>query len=575
MRYRFAVIMATISGIVGGVTAAATPYYIGVIVDHIKSGVVLSQILTDALVLIGITLVSLVAFFGMRAYSGTIAYSVNLDIRETIYANLLTLDHEFFQQHAIGDLISRIQSDTEWIWRLLALGFNRLGSSILTLVVTFALLASVSFPLTLVVFILLAISTTIQMRVGTILGPIYERVQDQAGVVATQVQDATSGIQTIKTFGKEAGAAAQFLKENKEYRRRWLFHKRIHEPVGMVPNTIAQSTQAIVVFFGGMLTLSGQMTLGNFVQFLIFLESITQMLLNISTIYQRYQQTRGALARLTPLLQPTIIADDPAAVALSSPKGDIVFENVGVQLEGIWLLRGLNLTIRAGQVVALIGPTGAGKSLLVSLLARVRDPDEGRILIDGQDIRTLKLSDLRETIAYVPQSTFLFSLPLHKNIRMGKATIADEDVDKATQISRLVNDLPQLPQGLETLVGEKGVMLSGGQKQRVAIARALVRDPAILVLDDALSSVDTQTAADILHDLRDVLRTRTSIIIAHRIATVKDADMIVVLDNGAIIEQGTHTALVQRGGMYARMVERELYQAVTAADPARLAQASD
>jgi ATP-binding cassette subfamily B protein len=186
------------------------------------------------------------------------------------------------------------------------------------------------------------------------------------------------------------------------------------------------------------------------------------------------------------------------------------------------------------------------------------DPTEGRVLIDGVDVRSYPLADVRKTVSYVPQSTFLFSLPLQENVRMGKVEMNDEDLHRAIHISRVSNDLPQLPLGLDTLVGEKGVMLSGGQKQRVAIARAIVRDPAILILDDALSSVDTQTAADILGDLRQVLRTRTSLIIAHRIATVKDADFILVMNDGRIVEQGTHSDLVNQRGLYARMVEREM-----------------
>jgi ATP-binding cassette, subfamily B, multidrug efflux pump len=343
-----------------------------------------------------------------------------------------------------------------------------------------------------------------------------------------------------------------------EYRHRWLYFRRRNEPVGMLPNMIAELTTAIVVLFGGILALQGQLTLGNFVQFLVYLGVISNVLLQIGTIYQRYQQTRGALFRLTPLLQTAQIRSKETARPLPAPRGEITYENVGVQVDGVWLLRNISLHIPAGSVVAFVGPTGCGKTLLVSLLARVLDPTEGRVLIDGVDIRSLELEDLREAIAYVPQSTFLFSQPVHANVRMGKEYISEEELDQAIHISRVSNDLAQLPQGLDTLVGEKGVMLSGGQKQRVAIARAIVRDPAIMVLDDALSSVDTQTAADILADLRQVLRTRTSLIIAHRIATVKDADHIVVMTEGRVTEHGTHTSLIEEDGVYARMVEREL-----------------
>ncbi len=552
-----AAVLSLAFGAIGGLTGAAEPYLIGAIIDQVRAGIALDQLVGYAVALIGLALITALAFFGQRYYSGQVAYLVNFDIRKTLFDNLLTLDQSFFQRYATGDLISRMYSDLDMIWRLLAIGFTRFSSAFVTVIVTFILLGTISLPLTIIVFVVLTISTYFQMRAGTVLAPVFEKVQEQAGTVAALVQDAVSGIQTVKTFGAEAGVARQFARENDEFRRRWLYFKRRNEPVGMLPNMISELTAAIVVVFGGVLTLQGSLTLGNFVQFLIYLGMISNVLLQLGTIYQRYQQTRGALTRLTPLLQKAHITTAPNAHGLPAPRGEITFDGVGVQEEGTWLLRDVSFTIPSGAVFALVGPTGCGKTLLASLLARVLDPTEGRILIDGVDVRDLNLDDLREAIAYVPQSTFLFSQPVHANVRMGKLGITDDELHQAIHISRMSNDLPQLPEGLETLVGEKGVMLSGGQKQRVAIARAIVRDPAILVLDDALSSVDTHTAADILTDLRHVLRTRTSIIIAHRIATVKDADQIVVMNEGRMVEQGTHSELINQDGLYAAMVARE------------------
>ncbi len=538
----------------------ASPYVIGIIIDHVSRGYTPNQMLSDIALLLGLALVTVIAFYGQRICSGEVAYAVHYDIRRDLYDNLLTLDQGFFQGYATGDLISRMYTDLDEIWRFLLLFFVNFGSAFFGLIVAFVLLMTINVSLSLIIFVILAVSTTVQIRVGMFLPPIYRKVQEQAGTLAAQVQDAASGIQTIKTFGSEPGVIEAYGKQNREYRRRWLYFQRRNQPVGMVPNMISQLTAGIVVLYGGMLIIQGAMTIGAFASFLSFLGLISTALLQLGTMYQRYMQMSGALVRVTPLLQPAGIGNAPNAVPLKNPRGDIRFEHVSVEMSGYTLLHDITLDIHAGETVGIVGATGCGKTVLVNLLARVFDPTEGRVLVDGHDIRTIDLKDLRRAIAYVPQSTFLFSDSLRENVRMSRADMTDEELNQAIHISRVSNDLAQLPHGLETMVGEKGVMLSGGQKQRVAIARALVRNSAILVLDDALSSVDTHTAADILGDLRHVFKTRTSLIIAHRIATVKDADRIIVMDEGQIVEQGTHNDLVAQGGLYAHMVARELRQ---------------
>jgi ATP-binding cassette subfamily B multidrug efflux pump len=560
-KHRFAWVMSIVTGIVGGVTTAYEPYFIGIIIDKLgKPGVTITEVSFDIAFLIGLSLITVASFYGQRYYSGQVAYGVHFDVRAAVFENMLTLDNDFYKQYPTGDLISRMYSDMEWVWRLLALGFNRAGLAVTAFFMTLVLLGTVNVPLTVVAFLILAISTGVQMRLGLFLIPEWEKVQAQAGKMSALVQDSVTGIQTIKTFGREADVNRAFRKETETFRDLWQFYKRRNEPLGMLPQMISYLTTGMVVLVGGMMAVNGQITIGNFAQFLLYLGLISRVLLMIGTTYQRYVQTQGALKRLTPLLQEPNIKDEPDAVALKDCQGEIVFENVGLMEDGKWLIRNVNLTIPSGSVVGLVGPTGSGKSILVNLLSRVTDVDEGRVTVDGIDVRDIKLKSLRSAVAYVPQQTFLFSQPLHENVRMGNAAISDVDLDRALMISRVSNDLPQMPDGLNTLVGEKGVMLSGGQKQRVAIARAIARNPSIMVLDDALSSVDTQTAAEILSSLRGVLNTRTSIIIAQRMATVKDADFIVVMNYGEIVEQGKHAELIETAGLYASMVEREAQQ---------------
>ena len=560
-RHKFAAFASIIYGLVGGITLALEPYYVGVIIDNISTeGVDLAQITQSIGILIGLALITVMAFYGQRYYSGNVAYSVHYDVRKTVFDNMVDLDSDFYKQHATGDLISRMFSDLNWVWRFLALAFNRGGQALSGFLMTLVLLWIVDPGLTLLVFVILAISTTIQIRAGMLLIPISERVQDQAGNLSALVQDSVSGIQTVKTFGRENEVDAAFRKENEEYKRRWLRFRRFNEPIGMLPQMVIYLTTGLIVLFGGQMVIRGEITIGNFTQFLLYLALIRRSMLMLGATFQRYMQTKGALQRVTPLLQQTGIQNEVNPQSLSHVEGDITFEHVGLKEGDKWLLRDINLHIPGGSVVGLVGATGSGKTVLVNLLSRVSDVNEGRVLLDGQDVRDLKLNDLRQAIAYVPQTTFLFSQPLHENVRMGQTHVNDDDLERAIEISRVSNDLDQMPDGLDTLVGEKGVMLSGGQKQRVAIARAVVRNPDILILDDAMSSVDTQTAAEILREMRDVLETRTSIIIAHRIATVKDADFIVVMDNGRIVEQGTHDELADQDGIYAEMVEREAQQ---------------
>jgi ATP-binding cassette subfamily B protein len=584
-RYRHRLAIGALCALAATAVAAMIPQIVRFAVDDLNTrGVLLDRLMTyGGLLLLAATIEGMLRYGQRTQIIGT-SHLIDFDMREALFARLLTLDQGFFNAMHTGDLMTRVTNDLSAVRMFLGPGISNLLGSTLLLLTAATLMFFTNPLLAAIVILLLPMVAVLFVVIGERMRVIFRKVQDQFGEISTRAQENFSGIRTIKAYAQEEAEIRVFRAANERYRalnlRYVLLSGMLWPIIGLMLGTIG----AFVLLVGGRMVASGDMTVGELVLFNAYLAQLAWPVIALGWTVDLYQQGAASLIRIGEVLQRRpAIASPPDAPRDFVVQGEVEFRNVGLRFDHHlhtnghespsnsaahttsgapeWVLRHISFHIPRGSSLAIVGATGAGKTTLINLLARVRDPDEGQVLIDGHDVRTLPLDALRRGIGYVPQDTFLFSVPIRENVAFGRPDATDEQMMQALTVSRLINDIEQFPQGIDTLIGERSVTLSGGQKQRAAIARAILRDPAILVLDDALSSVDTHTAAEILAGLRTLMKGRTSIIIAQRIATVKDADQIIVLHDGMIVERGAHRELLERGGRYADMYRRELLQA--------------
>jgi ATP-binding cassette subfamily B protein len=404
------------------------------------------------------------------------------------------------------------------------------------------------------------------MRLGNILEQAFARVQAETGRLSAFSQEHLNAVRMLTAYAQEKAVGDHFREANKVFVQKNMDFIIRSGLISPLPSLMVRIAATIIVLVGGLFIIGEQLTIGQYVQFIIYLNLLNTGAQQITDAFERLQQGSAAAGRVGEVLHLLPKINDAADAGEPEFQGAVHFDHVSVYAEGQerWILRDINLTIPPGATVGIVGPTGAGKSMLISLLGRIYDPDEGAVYLDGHDLRRIKLMALRRNVVYVLQETLLFSMPLRGNIALGAGETPDPQIYRAMEQARLTNDLPQLPKGLDSIVGERGATLSGGQKQRTALARALVRNPKVLILDDALASVDMHTSAQIIEELRhsttDVGQ-RTSIIVSQRMAAVRHADKIVVLNEGRIVEEGDHETLLARNGLYAEMYHREIQQA--------------
>jgi ATP-binding cassette subfamily B multidrug efflux pump len=559
--YRGALLLGTLYAVIGAGASAYSPALLGRAVDALLAGITPRTLLLYALGIVGLAATVAVFRYQLRMLTGDIAAGVSYRMSQDLFTTLLGFDQATLRQFGIGDLLSRATSDFIYIWRFYSAGFQMSIHAILLLAIGCALMAVTNLALALIVLLLLTFSVALQFGLGAGVERSFDRVQQEMARISAFTQEHLSAARMVSAYGQERHAVAAFAAVNDAYARQSLSFAMRASVVSGLPGLLVRLAAAVVLGLGGAYVIGGQITPGQYVQFIVYLSVLNGAAQSLAGAFERLQQGSAAAGRIGEVLRRRpMVADAPDAISFPV-RGALRFEGVGVLNEGRWALRDITVDVPAGSTLGIVGATGAGKSTLLGLVARVRDPDEGRVLLDGHDLRQIRLEALRRALAYVPQETLLFSMSLRDNIAFGAPNLPDERVHAAVAAARLSNDLPQLPQGLATVVGERGATLSGGQRQRTAIARALARDPHILLLDDALSSVDAGTAAEIIGALANDAAPRTRLVVSQRLASVRDADQIIVLDEGRIVEQGSHGELLQRDGRYAAMYRRELMQA--------------
>jgi ATP-binding cassette subfamily B protein len=502
----------------------------------------------------------------VRTYSRSLIFNagrnVEYDLRNDLFAHLSKLPVSFYHTQRTGDLMSRLINDISAVRTMLGPGILNFVNAPVYYVYALGLMFSMDARMTLAALAPLAILSFAARKFrGQIMKSSLE-VQQQMSVLSSYVQENLSGMHVVKAYAQEGFQTEEFVRLNEDFQRKSLEIARLRGIVTPVMQGINGLTILIVIWYGGIRVGRGDLLVADIVAFIAYLNVLAWPTAAFGWMFSLVERGRAAMKRLEELfkIEPAI-ADGGSTRPARGLKHGIEFRDVSFTYErqknGHGALRGINFFLPVGRSVGLVGRIGSGKSTAAQLLPRLFDVSDGQILLDGQDIRRLSLRDLRRLLGYVPQDPFLFSTSLRRNLAFGRDDVAEAELERAAAIAKLDRDLETFPEKLDTVVGERGVTLSGGQKQRATLARALVIDPPVLILDDCLSSVDAQTEAEILHGLRAILKEKTCLIISHRISAVKEADEILVLDDGRIIERGNHEALVRRGGVYADLYQQQ------------------
>jgi ABC-type multidrug transport system fused ATPase/permease subunit len=537
------------------------------VIDEVIAKEKVSQLTILIAALIAIHALSRIVDFGDMYLRHVVGEKFIFDLRVRIYAHLQQLSLSFYEGTSTGELMSRVTNDVNALEQFVTHGVALTIVDLLRLVGASAVLLILNWKLALVMLGPLPIMAVGLWIFNHRARPIYRRVRDRLGDINASLQDKLAGIRVVQAFEQEELELHRFRQVSKSYLQERVFAIRTWSIFFPALHFLSALGGALVLGFGARLVINGQLTLGTLVAFLSYIISFYEPLRRLTEVDNTFQQAIAAGERIFELLdRKSDIRDAPDAISLDEIEGDVVFENVHFRYgddESILakkqnVLHDISFHIKPGQAVALVGPSGAGKTSIANLLCRFYDPDDGRVLVDGHDLREVKVQSLRQHVAVVLQDTFLFNTTVRDNLRYGKPEASDEEMIAAAKAAYAHNFIQELPEGYDTEIGERGVRLSGGQKQRLALARAILADPRILILDEATSSVDAEAEYLIQQALEQVMKGRTALVIAHRLSTIRDADKIIALEDGYIREVGSHQDLLAKEGLYSQLYRRQL-----------------
>src|SRR5579864_5771776 len=559
-RYRWGYIAGAACIVLTNGILVLLPKVLGLATDALREGVTRHKLLLYAGLLLAIAVGKGIFQFLTRWIVIGISRDIEFDLRNDLFERLEGLSYSYYQRNRTGDIMARATNDLSAVRNLLGPAIMYTANTILLMTLALAFMISISPRLTLYTFLPLPAASILIQYFGRKIHDRFERIQAMFSDISARAQENFSGARLIRAYVQEEAEIRLFEAENEEYIQRSLKLVRLMGMLWPTLEFMLGCAVVLVLWLGGREVVAGRMSVGQFVSFNAYMLQLTWPIIALGYVINLFQRGTASLARLNEIMQEQSEIKDAGAAQNRDMQGEIEFRNLNFSYEGKQVLHGVNLRIPAGSSLAIVGPTGSGKTTLVSLIPRIYDAEPGSVLIDGHPIRDYSLSSLRRNIGFVPQETFLFSDRIRENIALGVDSATDQQVHDAAEAANIAADIEGFPESYETIVGERGITLSGGQKQRTAIARALIRNPKILILDDALSSVDTHTEDKILNHLRAVMHGRTTIFISHRVSTVRNADRIAVLHSGRIVELGTHDELLALNGYYSDLYNKQLLE---------------